>query len=133
MVHAAALAEKVAAFRHPKLAAVHLAGELNEKPTDSASLDELLQRLKTQLNKLARHRVAAQPGGNGIEAGTVHGAPLGVASRPAHQPRQLGDVDGDQPKRRSKSCGLDHSTAAQSMARAGCRRGPVNVITSLEQ
>jgi hypothetical protein len=50
---AAALAEKVAAFRHPKLAAARLAGELNKKPIDSASLDELLQWLKKQLNKLA--------------------------------------------------------------------------------
>jgi hypothetical protein len=50
---AAALAETVAAFRHPKLAAVRLAGELNKKPIDSASLDDLLQRLKTQLMKLA--------------------------------------------------------------------------------
>jgi hypothetical protein len=40
MVQAAALAEKVAAFRHPKLSAVRLAGELNKKPTDGASLDE---------------------------------------------------------------------------------------------
>ena len=52
MVQAAALAEKVAAFRHPKLSAVRLAGEPNKKPTDSASLDELLQRIKEQLTKL---------------------------------------------------------------------------------
>jgi hypothetical protein len=52
MVQAAALAEKVAAFRHPKLSAVRLAGELNKKPTDGASLDELLQRIKASLVKL---------------------------------------------------------------------------------
>jgi hypothetical protein len=39
-------------FRHPKLSAVRLAGELNKKPTDGASLDELLQRIKTSLVKL---------------------------------------------------------------------------------
>ena len=47
MVQAAALAEKVAAFRHPKLSAVRLAGELNKSPTDGATLDELLERIKT--------------------------------------------------------------------------------------
>ena len=49
---AAALAEKVAAFRHPKLSAVRLAGELNRKPMDGATLDELLGRIKTELTKL---------------------------------------------------------------------------------
>jgi hypothetical protein len=53
MVQAAVLAEKVAAFRHPKLSAVRLAGELNKSPTDGATLDELLERIKTQLTKLA--------------------------------------------------------------------------------
>jgi hypothetical protein len=51
IVQAAALAEKVAAFRHPKLAAVRLAGELNKKPTEG-TLDELLERLKASLAKL---------------------------------------------------------------------------------
>jgi hypothetical protein len=45
MVQAATLAEKVAAFRHPKLSPVRLAG-------DGASLDELLKRMNTQLTKL---------------------------------------------------------------------------------
>ena len=52
MVQAAAMAEKVAAYRHPKLSAVRLAGELNKKPTDGATLDELLERIKTELTKL---------------------------------------------------------------------------------
>ena len=52
IVQAAALADKVAAIRHPKLAAVRLAGELNKSPTDGASLDQLLERIKTQLTKL---------------------------------------------------------------------------------
>jgi hypothetical protein len=51
MVQAAFLAEKVAAFRHPKLSAVRLAGELNKKPTEG-TLDELLERLKASLAKL---------------------------------------------------------------------------------
>jgi hypothetical protein len=53
MVQAAAMAEKVASYRHPKLSAMRFAGELNKKPTDGASLDELLERIKAQLTKLA--------------------------------------------------------------------------------
>ena len=52
MVQAAAMAEKVATYRHPKLSAVRLAGELNKKLTDGATLDELLARIKTELTKL---------------------------------------------------------------------------------
>jgi hypothetical protein len=52
MVQAAAMAEKTASYRHPKLSAMRLAGELNKKPTDGASLDELLARIKTELTKL---------------------------------------------------------------------------------
>ena len=51
MIQAAAMAEKVAVYRHTKLAAVRLAGEL-KRPTDGASLDELLERIKTELTKL---------------------------------------------------------------------------------
>jgi hypothetical protein len=51
MIQAAAMAEKVATYRHPKLSAVRL-GELNKKPTNGATLDELLVRIKTQLTKL---------------------------------------------------------------------------------
>ena len=49
---AAALAEKVAAFRHPKLSAVRLAGEPNKSPTDGATLDERLEGIKAQLTKI---------------------------------------------------------------------------------
>ena len=52
MIQAATLAEKVAAFRHRKPSPIRLAGELNEKPTDGATLEELLERIKTQLRKL---------------------------------------------------------------------------------
>jgi hypothetical protein len=52
MIQAAAMAEKVATYRHPKVSAVRLAGELNKKPMNGATLDELLVRIKTQLTKL---------------------------------------------------------------------------------
>ena len=65
------------AFRHPKLAAVRLAGELNKKPIDSASLDELLQRLKTQLMKLAPIidlEILREPEGARTERGVTVGS-----------------------------------------------------------
>jgi hypothetical protein len=77
MVQAAALAEKVAAFRHPKLSAVRLAGELNKKPTDSASLDELLQRIKAQLIKLGpiiNLEIVGEPEGSRTERGVTVGS-----------------------------------------------------------
>jgi hypothetical protein len=72
MVQAAALAEKVAALRHPKLSAVRLAGELNKKPPDDASLDELLERIKAELVKLAPIldiEVVREPEGPRAQAG----------------------------------------------------------------
>ena len=66
IVQAATLAEKVAAFRHPKLSAVRLAGELNRKPMDGATLDELLARIKAELTKLGPIldlEVVREPGG----------------------------------------------------------------------
>jgi hypothetical protein len=72
MVQAAALAEKVAAFRHPKVSAVRLAGELNKKPTDGATLDELLERIKSQLEKLGPIldlEVVREPQGSRTECG----------------------------------------------------------------
>ena len=66
MLQAAAMAEKVATYRHPKLSAVRLAGELDKKPTDGASLDELLERIKAQLTKLGpilELEVAREPQG----------------------------------------------------------------------
>jgi hypothetical protein len=68
----AALAEKVTAFRHPKLSAVRLAGELNKKPTDGASLDELLERSKAELTKLGPIldlEVVSEPEGSRTEGG----------------------------------------------------------------
>src|SRR5262249_24112389 len=72
MIQAATMAEKVAAFRHPKLSAVRLARELNKKPPDGASLDELLQRIKAQLTKLGPIldlKVVRESQGSRIEGG----------------------------------------------------------------
>ena len=77
MIQAAALAEKVAAFRHPKLSAVRLAGELNKSPTDGATLDELLERIKAQLTKLGPLidlEVMCEPEGSRTEGGLIAGS-----------------------------------------------------------
>jgi hypothetical protein len=52
MVQAATLARVLAAWRHPKLSAVRIAGEPKHGPADGATLDELLVRIKTELAKL---------------------------------------------------------------------------------
>jgi hypothetical protein len=41
-----------APYRHAKLSAIRLAGELKHGPADTATLDELLERLKASLAKL---------------------------------------------------------------------------------
>jgi hypothetical protein len=46
-------AEKVARYRHAQLSAIKLAGDINAEVTDSASLDELIAKLKGELHKLA--------------------------------------------------------------------------------
>jgi hypothetical protein len=46
-------AEKVARYRHAQLSAIKLAGDINAKATDSASLDELIAKLKGEIHKLA--------------------------------------------------------------------------------
>jgi hypothetical protein len=46
-------AEEVARYRHAQLSAIKLAGDINAKVTDSASLDELIAKLKGELHKLA--------------------------------------------------------------------------------
>jgi hypothetical protein len=45
-------AEKVVRYRHAQLSAIKLAGDINAKVTDSASLDELIAKLKGELHKL---------------------------------------------------------------------------------
>jgi hypothetical protein len=51
-VQAVTIAEKVAKYRHAQLSAVRLAGDINAKVTDNASLDELLVKIKDELRKL---------------------------------------------------------------------------------
>jgi hypothetical protein len=46
-------AEKVARYRQAQLSAIKLAGDINAKVTDSASLDELLVKIKDESTKLA--------------------------------------------------------------------------------
>ncbi|HWX30378.1 MAG TPA: hypothetical protein VNZ53_23430 [Steroidobacteraceae bacterium] len=45
-------AEKVARYRHAQLSAIKLAGDINAKVTDKASLDGLLVKIKAELTKL---------------------------------------------------------------------------------
>ena len=45
MIQAAAIARDVAGYRHAKLSAIRLAGELTHAPADGATLDELLESL----------------------------------------------------------------------------------------
>ena len=52
MIQAASIARDVASYRHAKLSAVRLAGEIKQGPADGATLDELLERIKFELNKL---------------------------------------------------------------------------------
>ena len=52
MVQAATIARYVAAYRHAKLSAIRLAGEIKHAADDGATLDELLERIKIELNKL---------------------------------------------------------------------------------
>ena len=65
-------AEKVARYRHAQLSAIKLAGDINAKVTDSASLDELIAKLKGELHKLAPIidlDVAREPQGSRTEGG----------------------------------------------------------------
>jgi hypothetical protein len=41
----------VARYRHAQLSAIKLAGDINAKVTDSASLDELIAKLKGELTQ----------------------------------------------------------------------------------
>jgi hypothetical protein len=52
MLKALAAAEKVARYRHAQLSAIKLAGDINAKVTDGASLDDLLVKIKGELEKL---------------------------------------------------------------------------------
>jgi hypothetical protein len=52
MLKALGAAEKVARYRHAQLSAIKLAGDINAKVTDGASLDDLLVKIKGELEKL---------------------------------------------------------------------------------
>jgi hypothetical protein len=52
MLKALTAAEKVAKYRQAQLSAVRLAGDINATVTDNASLDELLVKIKGELEKL---------------------------------------------------------------------------------
>ncbi len=43
---------EVARYRHAQLSAIKLAGDINAKVTDGASLDDLLVKIKGELEKL---------------------------------------------------------------------------------
>jgi hypothetical protein len=79
-------AEKVARYRHAQLSAIKLAGDINAKVTDSASLDELIAKLKGELHKLAPIidlDVAREPQGSRTEGGSTvieHGRRSGGSS-----------------------------------------------------
>jgi hypothetical protein len=69
-MQAVCAAEKVARYRHAQLSAIKLAGDINAKVTDSASLDKLIAKLKGELNKLAPNidlDVAREPQGSRTE------------------------------------------------------------------
>jgi hypothetical protein len=76
MEKAATWAEKVAAFRHAKLSAVKLATV--QRPSDPATLDELLVRINTELAKLAPildfEMVRKPQGGRGSLPMTLNGS-----------------------------------------------------------
>ncbi len=74
MVQAATIARYVAAYRHPKLSAIRLAGEIKQGADDGATLDELLERIKGELTKLApilELEVVSEPEGSGTEGGVT--------------------------------------------------------------
>jgi hypothetical protein len=67
-------AEKVARYRHAQLSAIKLAADINAKVPDSASLNELIAKLKGELHKLAPTidpDVAREPQGSRTEGGST--------------------------------------------------------------
>jgi hypothetical protein len=77
MIQASSIARDVAAYRHAKLSAIRLAGEIKHGPADDATLDELLERIKAELTKLGPVldlEVVREPEGSRTEGGlTVTG------------------------------------------------------------
>jgi hypothetical protein len=52
MLKALTAAEKVARYRHTQLPAIKLAGDINARVTDNASLDDLIGKIQDELRKL---------------------------------------------------------------------------------
>src|SRR5262249_32909924 len=72
MMQAASIARDVASYRHAKLSAVRLAGEIKQGPADGKTLDELLERIRGELTKLAPIldlEVVREPEGSRTEDG----------------------------------------------------------------
>jgi hypothetical protein len=72
MLKALGAAEKVARYRHAQLSAVKIAGDINARVADNASLDELLERIKDELNKLGPildMEIVREPTEGGVAAG----------------------------------------------------------------
>jgi len=72
MIRASSIARDVAAYRHAKLSAVPLAGEITHGPADGATLDELVERIKGELSKLGPIldlEVVREPEGSRTEGG----------------------------------------------------------------
>jgi Transposase C of IS166 homeodomain len=75
MVQAASIAKEVAAYRHAKRSAVRLAGELKHGPADGATLNELIERIRSELVKLGpilQLEVVREPVGSRTEGGLTN-------------------------------------------------------------
>jgi hypothetical protein len=72
MIQAATIARYVAAYSHPKLSAIRLAGEIKHGADDGETLDELLERIRGELVKLGPildMEIVREPEGSGTEGG----------------------------------------------------------------
>jgi hypothetical protein len=75
MQKALAAAEKVARYRHAQLSAVRLAGDINARNYDDATLEELVVSIKSELVKLDPH-IGLDP--NQLLQGVENRSPLTV-------------------------------------------------------
>jgi hypothetical protein len=89
MQKALAAAEKVARYRHAQLSAVRLAGDINAKNCDDATLDELLVTIKSEMVKLGPligldpNQLLLLQGAENRSPVTVNGSePEAISSRP---------------------------------------------------
>ena len=102
MLKALAAAEKVARYRHAQLSAVKIAGELKSGPADGATLDELLERIKHQLDEA---RADPRVGGCARAAGVENG----------------GRLD------RGRIESVEHGSAFRGLSPAGCPLGTIAI------